>query len=302
LPIDLTFAHFYVCTRMHNCIQFPGIDCQCKKTSSDYKKLRNIILYIGILLSIAGPFQSIGQPALNFSNGKAPVHFESNEDVTRDNGSQNTKSQQLRVPVVPAKKTDQNLALYFGCFDPLSEDDVYQITLCGDLPDDHDPDRIHLKDEPGHTFLILKKWNPKSSSGPIIKVFGFYPRRPASCLIFRNVRGEIMDNSEREYDVSLTTEISANDFVMILQRSQELAKRKYNLNKYNCYDYAVEIFNSIPGIEKIPITHVKFPSIFGRGGSPCGLYRDLQRLKKEGSSWSSHIQFGIFYAPCSKPE
>ncbi|MFI5155265.1 MAG: hypothetical protein ACHQEM_03730 [Chitinophagales bacterium] len=264
--------------------------------------MKSLILHSGILLCMAGPFYSAAQPGWKLSTRSTFANSEFYEDSIRGKDHSNARSQQLTVPVIPARKTDQNLAQYFGSFDPLGEDDVYLITLCGDLPDDHDPDRIHVKDEPGHTFLILEKRNRNTSSPPIIKVFGFYPHRPASCLIFRNVCGEIMDNSGREYDVSLSTEISAKDFALILQKSQELSRRKYNLNKYNCYDYAVAIFNSLPGIEKLPLTHVKFPSIFGSGGSPCGLFRDLEKLKNEGSVWASHIHFGIFYAPSSNPD
>ena len=92
------------------------------------------------------------------------------------------------------------------------------------------------------------------------------------------------------------------EFKYVLQRSQQLARKKYNLNKFNCYDYVIEIFNSLPGIEKLPVTHLKFPFIFGSGGTPCGLYRDLKRLKDEHSVWASNIQFGNFYAPRSVPE
>ncbi len=200
-----------------------------------------------------------------------------------------------------SKKGESDLTSYFQCFAPASEEDQYTLTICGDIPDNNNPERIHVKDEPGHSFLILTKRKTGSASPSVIRVFGFYPHRPASCLIFRNVRGEIMDNSERQYDVSLTTDITAAEFKYVLVRSQQLARRKYNLNKFNCYDYVVELFNSLPRLEKLPVTHLRFPFIFGRGGSPCGLYRDLRRLKDEGSVWASHIQFGNFYAPRSEP-
>ena len=207
-----------------------------------------------------------------------------------------------QISVIFPDNSDQNLAQYFQCFSPLDDHGKYFIRLCGDIPDNDNPDRIHVRDEPGHVFLILEKRDHDFPEEATIKVFGFYPRRPASCLIFRNVRSQIMDNSERQYDVEVSMEISPEDFALILLRSQEFAIKKYNLNKYNCYDYALGIFNSLPGIQKLPLTHVKFPSILGKGGSPCGLYRDLQKLKKECSFWAAHIRFGIFYAPCSNPE
>jgi hypothetical protein len=201
-----------------------------------------------------------------------------------------------------SRKGESDLTSYFQCFAPADEDDLYTLTICGDIPDNNNPERIHVKDEPGHSFLILTKSKIGAARPSVIRVFGFYPHRPASCLIFRNVRGEIMDNSERQYDVSITTAIKAFEFKQVLVRTQQLAGRKYNLNKFNCYDYVIEVFNSLPGIEKLPVTHMKFPSIFGWGGTPCGLYRDLKKLKDEHSSWAPHIQFGNFHAPRSYPE
>jgi len=65
--------------------------------------------------------------------------------------------------------------------------------------------------------------------------------------------------------------------------------KKYNLNKYNCYDYALELYNSIPGTEALPTLKVKFPFKFGRGGSPCGLYKVLKEL----SSSAHGLNVGI---------
>ena len=112
----------------------------------------------------------------------------------------------------------------------------------------------------------------------------------------------MLDNGEREYNAVVKKELTAGEFGLILQKAKELTAKKYNINKYNCYDYALEVFNSLPGIEQIPVRHVKFPLIFGRGGSPCGLYRDLEKLKAAGSVWAPVIKFGVFKAPASYKE
>jgi hypothetical protein len=219
-----------------------------------------------------------------------------------DSGNHDNNNHQSGKLIENSGNDESDLATYFQSFAPLEDEDRYTVALCADVPDNNNPDRIHVRDEPGHTFLILTKKNVRSSSPAITRVFGFYPHRPASCLIFRNVRGEIMDNGGRQYDATLSVEITATAFRAVLAQSQLLARKKYNLNKFNCYDYSIGVFNSINGVVKLPVTHLKFPFIFGRGGTPCGLYRDLEKLKKEDSVWAPHIQFGIFYAPRSNPD
>jgi hypothetical protein len=129
--------------------------------------------------------------------------------------------------------------------------------------------------------------------------FGFYPRVPVTCL-FKRVRSKIMDNSNREYNASLEKKLTMEEFALLMEKCKELSKKKYDLKKFNCYEYALEVFNSLPGIEKLPVSNVKFPFILGRGGSPCGLYRDLKNLVSGGSSWMPFIRFGVFRSPIDR--
>jgi len=182
-------------------------------------------------------------------------------------------------------------------FFPLESGAEYRVTVCADLPDNDNPACVYRKKEPGHVFFILSK-RDLFSGQVITRSFGFYPRVPVSCL-FKQVRSVIQDNSNREYNASVEKNLSAAAFGLLLENCKELAKKKYNLNRYNCYDYVIEAFNSLPGIEKLPVNYVKFPFIFGRGGSPCGLYRDLKKLASGNSEWSAFIRFGLFMSPAS---
>lgn len=174
---------------------------------------------------------------------------------------------------------------------------VYQIRLCADVPDNQHPDRLHVKDETGHVFLILTKIIPQKDT--IHQVFGFYPVRPASTLLFKNVEAELLDNGGREYDASVYRQLRADEFAQILQRCLRI-KNKYNLNKYNCYDFALEVFNSVEHQQQIPNRHVRFPLLLGYGGSPCGLYKDLLKLKSLHTPLSKNVQIKTQYAPISR--
>lgn len=201
------------------------------------------------------------------------------------------------TPKISSKKSaSERLEEALKCFKPLNENADYSITLCADIPDNSQPGRVHVKSETGHVFIILTK---SERSDTTHFVFGFYPIRPASSLIFKNVKSEILDNSEREYNISVYKQLDEASFMKTLNIAVELAKKKYNLNKYNCYDYAVDIFNEVAGTNKIPKNHIRFPFIFGKGGSPCSLYADLSELKQNKSVWAPDIQIGLFKAPLS---
>jgi hypothetical protein len=202
------------------------------------------------------------------------------------------------IPPAPGTKIIRDLAERFVLFQPLREHEVYSITIAADIPDNKRPGKVYYKKEPGHVFIILEQRDTTTSES-VAQVWGFYPVRPVSSVFLRTVRCQLNDNGKRTYDARITKRLTAEEFEAVKQQAAALAKKKYNLNKYNCYDYAVELFNSIPGIEKLPVTHVKFPFIFGRGGSPCGLYRDLQKLKTGNSGWAPAIEFGSFSAPAS---
>ncbi len=193
--------------------------------------------------------------------------------------------------------TKSGLAKRFECFEPVQSDAFYFIELCADLPDNNNPKRIRVGDETGHVFIILSKQSGEPGGTIIEQSFGFYPRRPASSLIFKNVRPEILDNRNREYNVCLARQLTPSEFEFILEKAKEFSMKKYNINRFNCYDYALAVFNSLPGIEKITARHIKFPFVLGYGGSPCGLYEDLLQLKANGSSWARFIHFGIFKSP-----
>jgi hypothetical protein len=193
------------------------------------------------------------------------------------------------------KKKNIRLSEYLQCFYPLQQGAGYSVTICADVPVNGDPACVYQKGEPGHVFLILYNQDPVTGQ-VITRSFGFYPRVPVTFLI-KQVRSRILENCNREYDASIEIKLTADEFGIILEKCKELSKKKYNLKKYNCYEYGLEVFNSLPGIEKLPVTKVKFPFILGRGGSPCGLYKDLKKLMSNGSAWASSIRFGLFKSP-----
>lgn len=187
----------------------------------------------------------------------------------------------------------------FKCFENRHDHNSYFITLCGDVPDNSRPTKVYYRKEPGHVFLVLTMRDTVCTGPSKSLVFGFYPQRPVSSVLFKNVRCEMNDNSNRVYDVQIEKLLSSEEFDVVLENSIVFAQKKYNLNRYNCYDYALDVFNSLPFIEKLPVNKIRFPFIAGKGGSPVCLFRDLKKLKEEGSSWAPYIGFGAYKAPVS---
>lgn len=183
-------------------------------------------------------------------------------------------------------------------FPPHHPGAIYSILLCADVPNNKKPYQVARHQQTGHVFLVMLMIDTLNSD-TASQSFGFYPKRGLPTLFFKTIRSVIKDNSLREHDVYISRKLERLDFEKALSLSINEAKRIYHINKYNCYDYALRIFNAVAGPDTLPVTHVRFPFIFGRGGSPVGLYKDLERLKNNGSALAGSIFFGKFIAPLS---
>jgi hypothetical protein len=201
----------------------------------------------------------------------------------------------------PSKRTDlQQLSKAFSKFSMVDTNSSYTITLCADVPYNKNPAKVLYRKQPGHVFLIFEQ--VLNASDTIRHAFGFYPVRPASVVLFKNVRGEIRNNQGREYDTEMRLPVSTSVFFALLDSSVVLGMHKYNLNKYNCYDYSLHLFNMAAGTHPLQIQYVKFPFIWGKGGSPTGLYHQFTLLKESDSFCSAHIRFGAFKTPQNRGE
>lgn len=174
----------------------------------------------------------------------------------------------------------------------------YRITLCVDVPYNKNPMKVLYQLEPGHVFLILQKIN-KIITDTIHEVFGFYPKKKLPVFFARRVKSQVKDNSRREYDVALSKMLTKEQFQMVIDVALKYSHAEYHLNRFNCYDYAMQIFNTVAGSDKLTPKYVKFPFPFGKGGSPCGLYKYMMQMKDSTTVWTPYIEFGNLVAPKS---
>jgi hypothetical protein len=184
-----------------------------------------------------------------------------------------------------------------GVFDDSADALSYTISLCADVPLNKKPHKVAHKQQTGHVFLILQK--VKKAGDTIQRVFGYYPKKGLSTLLFKKVKSCIKDNSQREYDTKISRAVSRQQFDTVIAKCIFLASRPYHINKFNCYDYAVGVFNSVAPDHPLPVTYVRFPFPFGKGGSPCSVYRDFKKMKDSGAFWANSILVGTGAAPVS---
>jgi hypothetical protein len=212
--------------------------------------------------------------------------------------AQKHKSQHAASETIAAKKID--LPKELNVFSDPPDSSTYFVSVCADVPDNKRPEKVVYKGETGHVFLIFQMISPKRDT--VSKVFGFYPKSGSLPTVFtRNVKSGIRDNSARVFDVKITNPVTQSQFKTVLLHAITLSKKRYRMNRFNCYDYAVQVFNSVAGSGTIVRQYSKFPFLFGSGGSPCSLFAGLRTLQSSSSFWRDKICFQTVSAPVSTP-
>ncbi len=74
--------------------------------------------------------------------------------------------------------------------------------------------KVFYKKEPGHVFIILEKKDTLTNQF-IAKVWGFYPVRPVSCILFKKTNSVLTDNSKREYNAAITKTLTKEEFNIV---------------------------------------------------------------------------------------
>ncbi|MBS1664721.1 MAG: hypothetical protein JST68_26990 [Bacteroidetes bacterium] len=196
----------------------------------------------------------------------------------------------------------------FNCFDLVpSEGAVYTVQLCVDLPVNSSPNmsmNFSGGVNAGHTFLVISKSGGGES---VTQAFGFYPgEEPSAWNPFSSLPSAIKDNGNKEINASIGMSINADQFEAIKAMSINLSSKSYELDKFNCTDYALTVFNAT---RAVPIT--MDPYILRQGGitvgngvssapvtvviasSPQKLYDKLATMKTGGSTEAANINLDL---------
>jgi len=201
-----------------------------------------------------------------------------------------------------------NVTNYFKCFDQVpSNGATYTIQLCADVPSNSNPDvsmSFSAGISAGHTFLVVTK----SGGGvSISQAFGFYPASKLSAWNpMSAVSSVIRDNSNAEINASITMTLNSDQFNTIRAAAINLSTNPYELDKSNCSDYALGVFNAARAnpLTVAPYMLRQAGIVMGNGlssapitipitNSPQMIYEKLAAMKANGNPEASNIQLNL---------
>lgn len=130
----------------------------------------------------------------------------------------------------------------------------------------------------GHAFVSFNMTDGDNESN---LVFGFYPGNGAIDPVSNvTTDGAVVDDAQHEYDVSVSFTLDCSQFNTGLSAAADFGAMGYNLNSFNCTDYAISIANTI-GLG-IPDTSKDW--YVGAGSNPGSLGEDLRDYNGGDSS------------------
>ena len=203
-----------------------------------------------------------------------------------------------------------NLDQYLKCFSNIPDVGAFcSIRILTDIPVDKDPTIFFdwKNGSPGHTFLQISKINGTQS---VQQNIGFYPKTDwKNVMSTAPVDGKFVDNEEHEFNASLLMNLTPEQLKGVLIHMLSLERFiKYDIDDYNCTDFALEVFNYKRGGNQLTIPMYDIPGGTAPNGtaSPEGLYQQLIKMKNAGGSEANNIVFpgvkgfvGASNGPCN---
>jgi hypothetical protein len=185
-------------------------------------------------------------------------------------------------------KPAMDIARWLDCFQTISDFGAScSIELFTDLPVDAKPEIFFNWDNqsPGHTFIQLKKSNLGRS---MVLNVGLYPNQAWKTIYNTgSIAGKFINDSQHEFNASFKMVLTPEQFSKVISKMRLESKlNKYDIDDYNCTDFAVSIFNSVRSVDPIIIPKYQIPGSLNTKGSstPQGLYREIFRRFKYSSS------------------
>lgn len=203
-----------------------------------------------------------------------------------------------------------DLQKYFNCFDIIPDNGAtYSIKLCADLPDNSNPDIVVVGVTPGHAFLTITKTNGSQS---VTQSFGFYPQSGPLSVFGVGVNSKIVDDGKAGFEHEVNASISMDNISQLgFNAVKNLAlgyvnSLQYDLDVFNCADYALDCFNFIRS-SQIIVPDSQYPigfPIINYGTTPNGIYKNLKEMKDTNHPEAANIQIGVnnsttSHGPCN---
>lgn len=200
------------------------------------------------------------------------------------NGSSNGEGYNDPVIHVDMEMQDEDppidIEKFINCFNAIPDAGANcSIEILADIPVDSDPNKIFnfTSRSPGHTFLNIRKSNGSQS---VSQNIGFYPKLGWKTLLsYAPIDGKFVDNAQHEYNCGFKISITPQQLRSALAMMQQFKSVKYDIDNFNCTDWALDVFNTAGGNLQIPYYDIPGnPSNLGTR-TPNGVYNKLQQMK-----------------------
>jgi hypothetical protein len=203
-------------------------------------------------------------------------------------------------PVIYVDRENQDLLneidikRYVSCFNSIPDAGATcSIEISADIPVDDNPNAFFdfRTGSPGHVFLTIRKKNGSQQASQNI---GFYPKSGYKAMTYAPTAGKLVDNAGHEFNASLFMNISPDQLSSVLTRMQQLSNLSYDVDGYNCTDWALDIFNSVR-TDKLTIPLYGIPNSPMTQGSqtPQGLFHKMQQMMESNHPEKGNLTIGI---------
>jgi hypothetical protein len=188
---------------------------------------------------------------------------------------------------------------YLKCFDGIADAGAAcEVGIYSDVPVDNDPNKIFdfSTGSPGHTFIQIKKTSADGTRS-VAQNIGFYPKTGfKTALTNAPVDAKFVDDGNHEFNAGYTKSLTPDEFRSILTEILYLKNIPYDIDNFNCTDWALEIFNKQGYGLDIPLYDI--PGNLPTTGTsmPQGIYNKLADMKKNNDAHADKIQIGFLKA------
>ncbi|QHV99411.1 hypothetical protein [Spirosoma endbachense] len=172
-----------------------------------------------------------------------------------------------------------NLKEKLNCFGEISDNGnyTYKATLYVDQPVQNSRDKYALGNDErkvGHTFVGIEKHNNVTNE-TVRLVFGFYVVQEWQAMTNLSVAGAWGDDGGSQYDVSLTSNLSASQFSNLINTLKSVGDNtapNYHIVDNNCTTFS---YNLLSGVMSLP-SGTGQVGFLGTGKNPADMCQDIR--------------------------
>jgi hypothetical protein len=110
------------------------------------------------------------------------------------------------------------------------------------------------------------------------------------------VDSKLVDDGGHEANASLKMNLTPNQFRSVTGKMKELSTMKYDMDEFNCTDFALEAFNYVRTPMEIPQYAVPGGMGTNATNTPQGLYVKLKEMKDNNDPEAANISIGYYKA------